>query len=120
MSLKMINQFNQEVFSCHVRAAKNFEENLSPQGPPGPLEVADPNSYTDEQFLKFMKKRNEGVNKQFELIAIEIAEMSMKVLNQDEALKLLNAARQCYEGEVLDEKTLKKCLDIFEGTKDFL
>ena len=120
LSIKMLNRFHPRVFDVHVKAAKNFEEYLSPPGPRGPLEMADIGSYTDSEFEQWMHKREEAVFKQLVLVSQLIAEVSVNILPRNEAKMLLEAARACYEGECQDPATLKKCLKTFDQTEDMI
>lgn len=99
MSLKLMNTFNPRVFDVHIKAAKNFEDRLAPQGPAGPLEQAAEGTYTDEEFRKWMLEREDAVNTQMIMISRLAAECCIHSLSREESMALLALAEDVYKGE---------------------
>jgi len=118
MSLKMLNQFNPQVFESHMRATKNFEQNLASTGPYGPLEQAAENTFTQEQFVNWAIKREEAVNTQLKYMSHVISEVARNNLPRDDAINFLNIAIDFYKQEVRDRKTKQKAIEVFENTQD--
>ena len=67
-----------------------------------------------------MTERENAIWKQHKLISQLIAEICINVLPRNEALMLLDAARQIFQGEVEDEKTVKSCLKTFDATEEMI
>eukprot|EP00392_Amoebophrya_sp_AT5.2_P014756 g14917.t1 len=120
MGSKMAAKFHPRIFEFHIKAAKNFEEFLASPGPPGPLEEADPASYTDAGFEQWMMQREQGVAKQLQLISELVAEISVHMLQKQEAKMLLHAAKEFYKSECQDVKTLRRALKTFEATEEMI